>query len=288
MIEIHELTVRDGTSGDPSLNVDGAGIPVLESSRRAVILIHGFANKPAQAEESYARLATALVDALWPTRPQGLATFFGFHWPGNHPFPLVNQLTYSSRIPAATNSGHALGRLLAHLPRTTEIVLVAHSLGCRVLLATLEWLITNEPDTGPRISAAYLLAAAVPVADAVGPARFADRYPGARYEVLYSHRDHALGLAFAGGQALFDHRAEAVGRNGMPDRDRWDRRIDTGLGHSHYWRSPRTARSVAHSLSPFGLHLLPILPADLGIADYVQWVLESNDLRERHLRSRLM
>ena len=283
-MKTYPLSVRAGQSRDPAIAVTGAGVAALGRTRRAVIQIHGFANSPDRAEESYGRLATGLVDNLWPTEPDRLAGFFAFHWPGDHRSPVITQLTYASRVSAATASGQALGRLLADQPRSTEVVLVAHSLGCRVLLAALEWLLDQEAGRGPRISAAFLLAAAVPVGECLPPERFAARYPDARYVVLHSHRDRALSLAFGPGQFLFDRMAQAVGRYGRPEVDRWDQRVPTGLGHSDYWRSPHVAERVARSLSPFGLHLLPTLPQYTGVIDDAAWPLPEHHPPSRQLQ----
>jgi pimeloyl-ACP methyl ester carboxylesterase len=125
-------------------------------------MIHGFANSQAAAEQSYRRLPARLAEYLWSREPAHMADFLGFHWPGNHRLPTVTQLSYASRIPAATNAGQAFGRLLATLHPSHEVILVGHSLGCRVLLAALEWMV-RAATSGPRISAAVLLAAAVPV-----------------------------------------------------------------------------------------------------------------------------
>ncbi|MEV4512282.1 alpha/beta hydrolase [Dactylosporangium sp. NPDC049525] len=279
----YRLSVRAGQSRDPALAVSGEGVAALRRSHRAVIMIHGFANSPAVAEQSYERLVAALSDNLWPTRPDRLAGFFGFHWPGDHRLPVVTQLSYATRVPAATASGQALGRLLADLPRTTEVILVAHSLGCRVLLAALEWLMSQASGHGARISGVYLLAAAVPVGECASPQRFAARHPDSRYVVLHSHRDRVLGLTFGPGQFLFERIAQAVGRYGAPDGDRWDQRVATGLGHSGYWRSPLIAERVARAVSPFGLHLLPVLPSYTGVVDEEAWQPLVNELDARHL-----
>jgi len=285
MINLYPLSVRAGQWRDPTLTVRGDGVAVLQRTRRAVILIHGFANSQARADESYVRLAAGLADNLWLPRPERLARFFGFHWPGDHRLPVISQLTYSSRVGAATASGHALGRQLANLDPDVEVMLVAHSLGCRVLLAAFEWIVEQADGAGPRITAAFLLAAAVPVGECVPPERFAARHPGVRYVVLHSHRDRALMLAFRPGQFFFDQMAQAVGRYGLPERDRWDQRIPTGLGHSAYWRSPLIAQTVSRALSPFCWHLLPELPQPLGVIEDADWPLPDREAPTRHLPS---
>jgi Pentapeptide repeats (8 copies) len=141
------------------------------------------------------------------------------------------------------------------------VVLVAHSLGCRVLLAALEWLLhTQDSVREPHVLTALLLAGAVPVGECVYPHRFTTRLPGACYVILHPHRDQVLRWFFAPGQFAFDQLAQAVGRYGRPESHRWDQRISTGLGHGRYWPSPVAATHLVRALSPLGLHLLPTLP----------------------------
>ncbi|TMM35547.1 MAG: alpha/beta hydrolase [Actinobacteria bacterium] len=260
-MRLYQLSVRPNSrmSRLPDDEVTG-DVDVLGRSRRAVILIHGFANSPKRADRSYAALAAGLEDCL-PPCPERFATYFRFYWPGDHPLPVFNQATFSTRVPSAQLSGAVLAETLAaRLPPDAEVILVAHSLGCRVALSALRWLRRKAGGKGPRVGAVFLLAAAVPVRDCHGQGDFAGRLSAERYQTMYSHRDMVLALAFPPGQLGFDWLAEAVGRRGAPERDRWDLRFSTGLGHSGYWRSPGVAQAVGRAISPLARYLIPELP----------------------------
>jgi hypothetical protein len=259
---LHELTVRRPGSAEVDTTVRGDGARALrEHAGRAVILMHGFANSPAAADRGYRLMLARLRDLFWPTPPDRFAEFFAFHWPGDHRLPALSQLSYATRIGPARLAGQALGRALSRLAQDREVVLVAHSLGCRVLLSALEYVL-DEADRRPRISAALLLAAAVPVRDCLPPQAFAKRYPDAHFAVLHSRRDLVLFGPFPAGQLGYDAAGQAVGRHGAP-APRWDARTNTGLGHGGYWRSPQAAAAVGKTLSPYGRHVLPELPLDL-------------------------
>lgn len=286
MIRIHRLSVRDGISGEPADEVHpGPDVTVLEHSKRAVIMIHGFANSVEAADTKYSGFARELDLVSWPRAAHDYATFFGFHWPGSHRLPGIDQLTYPARVTAASNSGQALAQLLLTLSPETEVILVAHSLGCRVLLAALRTLAKAKNATcRPNVVGAHLLAAAVPVADCGTTGRFEHRQPGARYAIYYSRRDLALlPMTFGVGQWLFDRHAEAVGRYGLPMPPRWDQRIDTGLGHRRYWSSSPVAESVARSSFHSALHTLPQVSSGVDSLDTKEWLLPETPLDENRL-----
>jgi predicted alpha/beta hydrolase family esterase len=71
-------------------------------------------------------------------------------------------------------------------------VLVAHSLGCRAVLACLEQLSSRQANGWPvpTVSAAGLMAGAVPVAECeTGPEVFGRRFGATFYLNIYSHAD---------------------------------------------------------------------------------------------------
>jgi hypothetical protein len=288
----HLLTVRGGASGTlvldprhPRLQEQNReALRALDRAplhRRAVVLVHGFANSRDRAGRSFDDFVQRLQDVLTPYPATQFAEIIEFHWPGDHRLPGVNQLSFSARIEAARHAGEMLGELLQSIPRR-EIILVAHSLGNAVVLTTLQRMATAGDAAGGRVSNVYLLAPAVPVRECMEPlGAYMDRYPGARASVFYSRRDLVLGLAFPGGQGMFDRLAEAVGRNGMPETDRWDSRTDTHLGHSGYWRSDRIAAAVAHAVSPWGQHYLPAQPMDVEAIADVRWELLTRKLDAR-------
>jgi predicted alpha/beta hydrolase family esterase len=267
---LHRLSTRrhEHATGLPE-PVTGQGNSELERTRRAVILIHGFANSEAAASDSYRELLSGLRDVFWPQPPEHFAEFFAFHWPGDHPSPVHRFASYPARVPVAQAAGERLADRLATLRPGTEVILVAHSLGCRVLLTALAQLPGRPVGRRARVSAAILLAAAVPVVecDPSRRGRFHERLLDVRrYVVLHSRRDLVLALLFKRGQHQFDPETadEAVGRAGRPEHGRWTARIPTGLGHLDYWRSSAAAGQVGRAISPFGLHQLPLRPEPAG------------------------
>jgi hypothetical protein len=252
MSTLHDLSVRRPGSRDcsPRGVSDSPGLLSLRASKRAVILIHGFANSAEKANASYADLIREVENSIWPHRIGETLNLFGYHWPGDHPSRFKNTASFSTRIGVAASAGHHLGALLESLNQRPEVVIVAHSLGCRVALAALDYL-NGGSQSGARVSRVILMAAAVPVNDCEGTGPFVARH-AAHYTVLHSRRDRILQWCFPPGQFLFDEAATAVGRDGEPGGLRWDDRIDTRLGHSQYWSSTVAAALLAP--------LLPVTP----------------------------
>lgn len=250
MTDLHVLSVRRSSSQDcdPRGVEIGPSVLALRGSSRAYILIHGFANSTAKANESYRSLIREVENTIWPGRIDKRSPIFGYHWPSDHPNRFKSTASFSTRVGVATSAGHHLGALLETLDSRTEVVLVAHSLGCRVALGALDYLKSGHSRRGATIRSVILMAAAVPVDTCSGAEQFAGRY-ARRYTVLHSRRDRVLQWCFPPGQSLFDRAATAVGRNGGPDGLRWDQKIDTKLGHSQYWSSA-TAASLLASLLP--------------------------------------
>ncbi len=272
------LRYREGRIEAP-----GGGTP--DGRRRIVLLVHGYNNDKAQADEGYAALIAnmttdvgALAEDIWR-----------FYWPGyverltgtlvddpatvssgrggGESNALLSAPTYALQVLKAREVGAALGRYLRGLNHAdtvaTEVVFVAHSLGCRVVLEALRELLQGRSPhwERQRVPAMCLMAAAVPTFMIEEGSRLAAAamVPQTAY-VLHSRADGVLRFAFPPGQgaatALLGRGAaaesegifpEAVGRHGNPNTA-WLRRGDTGLGHSGYWRHPFTAPSVLRAV----------------------------------------
>jgi predicted alpha/beta hydrolase family esterase len=229
---------------------------------RLAILIHGFETSEAKAHEAYERFQAAL-ESFAPGAVRRLGPIWEFHWPGDHPDKKVSKVTYAVRVPVAQGAGGLLAKWIAELRDDQEVVLVAHSLGCRVALEAvrkLRELRGGRP--GPNVPAVFLLAAAVPV-DLCAPARrFCGPLPrpddrkrdGVEY-VLHSRRDWVLKWPFNHGQALVGEPGNAVGRRGRPG-NRWTRDWRTRHWHGQYWGSPIVAEAVCKHLRLGGPRLL--------------------------------
>ena len=293
----------------------GGGSP--NGSRRIVLLVHGYNNDKDEAEKSYG----ALMEKLPHGRESLADQVWWFFWPsyverltgaatdapttvvssarGTESNAALSMPTYAWQVLKAREVGRALGRYVRGLERRegvpTEVVFVAHSLGCRVVLEALRELLdgSTEENERDRVPCVCLMAAAVPtfMIDEGERLERAAALPQASY-VLHSRSDVVLQWAFRGGQgaasllvtlgftgALEDtERAdsegvypEAVGRNGRP-RSVWLRRADTGLGHSGYWKHRSTAPTVLRAISGRSISELP----QSGASDDVTWTLPVN------------
>src|SRR4051794_24091940 len=92
----------------------------------------------------------------------GGISIWGVHWPGDHESKAVSFAMFNDRIPKAYTSGQMLSEQWLSDRRGKRIVLIAHSLGCRVALEAVRWLRTHSV-AGVEIDAVFLMAAAVPV-----------------------------------------------------------------------------------------------------------------------------
>ena len=288
------LRYRNGVIDEP-----GGGRP--HGSGRIVLLVHGYNNDKADADHSYAALlanVTADVGAAaeniwrfyWPSYVERLtgrivddptSVASGRGAAGTESNALLSMPTYPLQVLKAREVGAALGRYLRGVHATealaTEIIFVAHSLGCRVVLEALRELLDGRvPDAeSHRVPGVCLMAAAVPTFMVDGNARLgaAAMVPRASY-VLHSRADMVLRFTFPSGQgaasallkiaspAAADSEGvfpEAVGRHGNPSTS-WLRRGDTGLGHSGYWTHPFTAPSVLRALRGSVAYELRTLP----------------------------
>lgn len=298
------LRYRNGVVDAP-----GGGTP--DGRSRIVLLVHGYNNDKADADESYAAvLANIAEDERASTE-----NVWKFYWPGyverltgtlvDHPTDvsrgidgsqsnaLLSAPTYALQVLKAREVGAALGRYLRGIRRSdavaTEVVFVAHSLGCRVVLEALRELLQGRAPylERHRVPGMCLMAAAVPTFMVQEGSRLANAalVPRAAY-VLHSRADIVLRLAFPPGQgaatallriaspAAADSEGllpEAVGRHGNPGTT-WLRRGDTGLGHSGYWTHPFTAPSVLRALRGSVAYELRTLPT----LQQVAWTLPAS------------
>ena len=250
MTDLYELNCRyPGASRAvrPLPDADAETRYALMRSSRCVIFVHGFANDEDEARRKYRLTMTQLREVFG----EDDTAYFAFLWPGDHPRPGEDQLTFSVRVGLAAAAGQALALGLGTVYRPTgHVVLVAHSLGCRTVLQFLATLNAMLPETeaGARLSivCVALMAGAVPVSECetTSPV-YGHRYPDAWYQNFHSPRDKVLKLAFPGGQQLVDRLATAIGLHGDPHDNRWDTRLNTGFGHSDYWGAPLTAEAIA-------------------------------------------
>ena len=223
-----------------------------------VIIVHGYNNDQDEAAASYRLLRENLREILEDNR-QRLNHIWEFYWPGylpkgallpsRLPTNLASAASYSYQESKTTGLGKSFASYIRKIPprdpsSRPEVIFIAHSLGCRVVMETLRHL-----DAAPvRVLGVCLMAAAVPVfkVEPAGDLRGGVEKPEKIY-ILYSPSDWVLHWAFRPGQFLLHPTTfpEAVGRFGNPFHGSFsvlDNVVNTGLGHSDYYRG-RPAKS---------------------------------------------
>ena len=136
-----DLSVREGnTTRGGAVQPDVAGKDKLLGlgNRNVLLLVHGFNNNVSQASEGFTNFAAQIKAALEGRRQQPDAVF-GFHWPGNAavgPFSFMDFAGYPVDVARAREAAASLANCLWSNPDMPMIrlVLVGHSLGCRLLL----------------------------------------------------------------------------------------------------------------------------------------------------------
>ncbi len=233
---------------------------------RIYLLVHGFNNDRYQAEASYEAFKARVHEVI---PPYMLDRIWQFYWPGYEglvPDAFRRRLKfarslnaglaaalYSKQVPKAVEFGEKLGQYLLGLrglAGPTEIVLIGHSLGCRLILEAAAKMAGSGPEHRYQLPALCLMAAAVavPRVEMGGTLHDATGFPTNRI-VLYSRRDTVLHYTFRAGQAMAGEGvSEAVGLRGNP-RARWTARDETMLKHGEYWSEPVT---TPHILRLFG------------------------------------
>jgi esterase/lipase superfamily enzyme len=271
---LNELSVRPDKGSEALTFVRWRGSKQDYNSPRLIILVHGFNTSEPGARNSYQKFIANLAPFA-SARPgaegngTASASFWAFYWPGDHSSGTVSMLgalgVYNARKGNADNSGRSLGELIMRLSPEQEVILIAHSMGCRVVLEAVAYIAQmrqHRPKEGARVSTACLMAAAVPIEACDGDEARFRRRPGEPTEfVLYSESDRVLAgwgpvSGFAVAEWLYDSQeGPAVGATGQPE-GRWvdrpadaNRPVDTKLGHRHYWESSTSARLVGNFLA---------------------------------------
>lgn len=251
--DLNEFTVREQGVGGGLLDVvRRRGSADAFTGRRLMILVHGFNVTQDEAALSLAGFHRRLSDHSRPGAGQPYAAW-AFYWPGDHQVRWLSAATYAARIDTAGWAGERLGKLLTKLRPDQQVVLIGHSLGCRVVLQALKYVASArvEGTSSAQVIGVCLMAAAVPAGLCAGAGEpYRSGVIQDPVHVLHSRNDCVLQRMFPQGQALKgEFKGEAVGRNGGPP-ERWARLHDTGLGHSDYLSDPGAAAEVARILDP--------------------------------------
>jgi hypothetical protein len=278
---------RQGAAVGNRVREDPANAQQARDAPRLLILIHGYQNSEEKAAGSFG----AFLAAMWSVLPQGLGPLgavWEFHWPGDHPFGPLSVATYGTRVPVAIAAGNRLAqRWLARRQPEQKVVIVAHSLGCRVALEAIEWIreqdeygAAADPPNGYRgatVEAVFLLAAAVPVhlCDPDDDGYLEQPWRDSKEHAFHSRHDRALGKIFNAGEWVANEHGPAVGLAGAP-AGRWSSSTPMPhLGHGDYWSSKDVAEKIGA--------LLGLIPRPLGRRELPEDELAHD---ERHLAAR--
>jgi esterase/lipase superfamily enzyme len=214
--------------------------PRPPTSRR-VIVMHGFNVDDEAVTRDYQDFLAGLKAVASRLEP----TVETLQWPGKFGYAQAVDLATATYPPVVADF---LTDLAAN--HRGEVVFIAHSLGCRLILETLLALPpVVQANLLPR-TRLFLMAAAVPTVLFDQPRYRHLANACRRIDVLYSHSDAVLRLAFPAGQfSEMGRLVEAVGLNGQPVSV-WEpqRRRMRGYGHGDYWTDPMTVFRLAQSL----------------------------------------
>jgi hypothetical protein len=214
-----------------------------------VVMVHGFNNNDGEAAIAYDGFRKRQLEeyGIDPTElNEKLGDAF---WPGDADwgwFDFVDFGVYSTAVGHARRTAAELRALLLGMPNLLELDFIGHSLGCRLILETLELFRLNGD--GPAIRRVCLMAAAVPMEMLEPGGRYYQLLAslakgGTQLLVLHSRQDKVLHLAFGAGQATAgpDERSNrALGREGpnpmMPGYPGAITDLQLGgANHGDYW-----------------------------------------------------
>lgn len=242
-----EIRIRSSSSHASTATVEASG--QISLGPVTLILLHGFLARPAKT-----------ID-VWGGFIENLGRYSC-----NGADVRVNLVTWPAcRSPhqwaTAVRIGGECARLIAQQlasalrasSKVDPIIIVGHSLGCRLVLGALQDASVQDA-LADRVRAGHvhvvLMAAAVATVD-VGRdfAHAVGRFP--RNCVIYSPRDSVLSVVFHAAEwARRRERVRAVGLSGEP-RGLWQRRIErvehSRLGFEHHfghWKSKRAASEI--------------------------------------------
>lgn len=256
--------------GQAELNFRTNRLTPLPQRERHIFLIHGYHVSEEAARKMYGGFVADFGPDARALKDEVVFVF----WPGDETFRPLSGLCYLWKVPRA----RAIGRQFAAYLNTLqgpgngpcEIVLIAHSLGCRLVLEACKALAQQLPRAGHRIRL-ILMAAAVPVelVDSRGYLRPAIGEV-AQAVVFYSESDEVLGswkfrIAESSEGLLFP---EAVGLHGRPSAAVWsDQKRAAEHRHRDYWRKGQIAPVVARLLGQAAA--LPLTSRQVGAARVV-------------------
>jgi len=289
---MHQLTTVKDLAGETVVVPIGLD---PDFSEPVTLLIHGYNAESDEAAASYEDLLhTMKWRSLMPPfleRQSCLFFWQGYTSGGGATGKTrFSPLSYHKQIPSACDAAIALKRYLdkkiaKYGPVTVN--LIAHSLGCRLMLELLESYAQTPAHCAIRFPVAVLLAAAVPSGFVENRERLSQgaRLPD-RAAVLFSNKDSILTFWFRIGQTRAKEGTlpTAVGATGNPAILRpagvWTARTATENKHSGYFTDFVTAREIARV---FGLPIPKSLPSFAGLTPVTNYGVFSRELPSSYL-----
>lgn len=254
----YDISLRkNGTRGEISENyTSGRKVTISFSKlrKRLILLVHGFNVKYDDAQKIYSSFVTRICETSRFVKQDDI---WLVHWPGegtSQGLGLIsnglNALSYPQQVENAKKSGSLLYQFLFDYitegnNSIEELILIGHSLGCRVILEALKKLSGSSSILKDKQIKICLMAAAVP--SALIELSSLRQYPQlelwsainlASYKfILFSDTDEALGLIFDKGQQIAKEPGEAVGLKGKPINNIWNYRQQMeNFRHRDYWQ----------------------------------------------------
>lgn len=230
---------------------------------RVCFFVHGYNVTPREAKQDFddlvalARREAKVPEAVASPLLDG-AQAWRVYWPSSiqvagQRVMGVSQASYPLHVDATPDWASVLARHMEqHLRQPergpVEVLFVAHSLGCRIVLELLRHKLMQHHRSW-RVTVVLLMAAAVPVRLVQrGERLYLAANAPELVSVAFSRRDLVLQTAFRAGQlGEGGLTPTAVGVSGGP-AGLWRKPLRTRNGHGDYFRDRRTARHLAQLL----------------------------------------
>jgi pimeloyl-ACP methyl ester carboxylesterase len=220
------------------------------------VLIHGYNVNRVNGEDGFKAFAQLLQNRGVP-EVSVLGQVVGFLWPGDEDIKFISGLFYPAKMGAARDSAALLTRFILGLRgpngSPVQVILVAHSLGNRVALETVNDLLVRANRTWGRMEGLCLMAAAVTVSMTENGGRLSPASKSLRTRNMFSEADNILHWAFppgetAAGEGFFP---QAVGRFGNP-MTVWNEKFDLQpYDHGNYFTGLRSNDKSAQYVAQF-------------------------------------
>ncbi|MDJ0531249.1 MAG: alpha/beta hydrolase [Xenococcaceae cyanobacterium MO_207.B15] len=260
--------------------------------REIIILVHGYNVSEEDAEKSYTAFQEYFEKYCCPLSELDKA-IYRFFWPSDEPNKVVSALSYHKKVATAKECGEKFAQYLEKLNlisisnKPPSVILIGHSLGCRLLLEALK-----KPLKTDYKLKVFLMAPAVPVF-MVKPGEELDHSISSaeKSTILYSEKDRVLRRTFPPGQALAGEGFnEAVGLKGNPRFGVWDEREEMSYGHGGYWgySNDPTKKEKELESAKFIVEQLGVLKPSSRNPNLQRTIgtSERGDLTERKIRER--